>query len=112
MLHKVAAEPSTGQPPFVTGSERNISQHCPRSGTAAPSQDHTKARRLDVNALLSDVTSTSTASYMSAYTADELYFFLPVIPTSKVIRIEKIRLGLHRLLLCLTEIKIKETVLS
>ena len=72
---------------------------------------------MNVHAIFSDITSTSTASYISAYTADELYFFLPVLPAPKVIgipsRIEKIGLGPLRLFLCLNEIKIKgTTVLS
>jgi len=61
--------------------------NCPGTGAAAPSQDNAMAGSLNVRAIFSDVTSTSTTSYQSAYTADELYFFLPILPASKVIRI-------------------------
>lgn len=86
---------------------------CPRNGAAAPSQDNAKVGRLEAHAIFSGITSTSTASYMSAYTVHELHFFLPILSASKVIgipsRIEKIGLGPLRLFLYLTEIKIKGT---
>lgn len=87
--------------------------NCPRSSAAAPSQDNAKVGKLNIHAIFSLITSTSTASYMSVYAADELYVFLAILPAAKVIgippRIEKIGLGPLRLFLCLTEIKIKAT---
>lgn len=67
--------------------------------------------RLNVLAVFSDITSTSTASYISAYSTDYVCFFVLILPAPKVIgipsRIEKIGIGPLRFFLCLREIKIK-----
>lgn len=64
-------------------------------------------------AVFSDIASTSTASYISAYITDDVCFFLLILPEAKVIgipsRIEKIGIGPLRLFLCLSKIKIKGT---
>lgn len=58
-------------------------------------------------AVFSGIASTSTASYISAYTKDYVRFFLLILPASKVIgippRIEKIGIGPLRLFLCRSE---------
>lgn len=81
---------------------------------AAPRQDSTEGGTLQARAMIPDIPSTSTAR-TSTHTAEELYFFIPILPASKAIgipsRTEKIGLGPLSLLRYLTEIKIKETSL-